>query len=128
MQGEEATAAVSTESERTPERKFLRVNADFPATVILPGHELVLAGRALDVSRGGMRVATATDLPPGQTIVLRFAFPGQQRELLVRGRIVLSFFDAGAKQYAHGVAFTQYAPADQSAIEQFIAEHRGVLD
>jgi PilZ domain len=86
---------VSTYSGQAPERRHLRVNADFPATVILPGHELVLGGTALDLSSGGMRVATTTDLPSGQAIVLRFTLPGQDRELIVRGRIVLSFFDAG---------------------------------
>lgn len=108
-------------TEKTPERKYLRVRTDFPATVILPGHELILAGRAVDLSGGGMRVATATDLPSGQAIVLRFTLPGKDRELLVRGRIVLSFYDAASKQYAHGVAFTQYAPTDQEAIVDFIA-------
>jgi hypothetical protein len=107
-------------SEGAPERKYIRVNVDFPATVILPGHELILAGTALDVSRGGMRVSTPTDLPPGQAIVLRFCLPLQERELLVRGRIVLSFFDAGARQYAHGIAFTQYTSHDQEAIASFI--------
>lgn len=113
---------MNTYGEQAPERKHLRVNADFPATVILPGHELVLAGTALDLSGGGMRVATATDLPPGQAIVLRFTLPGQDRELLVRGRIVLSFFDAGWRHYAHGIAFTQYSTQDQAAIERFIEE------
>lgn len=112
---------MNTGSEQAPERKYLRVNADFPATVILPGHELILAGKALDLSGGGMRVATATDLPSGQTIVLRFTLPGRERELLVRGRIVLSFYDAGTKQYAHGVAFTQYAAHDQEAIAEYIS-------
>jgi c-di-GMP-binding flagellar brake protein YcgR len=119
---------VSTGSEQAPERKFLRVNADFPTTVILPGHELILAGKAVDVSSGGMRVVTATDLPSGQTIVLRFTLPGQERELLVRGRIVLSFYDAASRQYAHGVAFTQYAPSDQDAISQFIASTKSTLE
>ena len=119
---------MSTGSEQAPERKFLRVNAEFPATVILPGHELVLAGRAVDVSGGGMRVVTATDLPSGQAIVLRFTLPGQERELLVRGRIVLSFYDANSKQYAHGIAFTQYAPQDQEAIGAYIAATKSSLD
>ncbi len=119
---------MSIQSEGAPERKFTRVNVDFPATVILPGHELVLAGTALDVSRGGMRVATPTDLPPGQTIVLRFSLPRQERELLVRGRIVLSFFDAGARQYAHGVAFTQYTTHDQEAIESFVDSSKAPAD
>lgn len=119
---------MNTGSEQAPERKFLRVNADFPATVILPGHELILSGKAVDLSRGGMRVVTATDLPSGQTIVLRFALPGQPRELIVRGRIVLSFYDATSKQFAHGVAFTQYAPQDQEAIEHYIIVAQAPLD
>ncbi len=119
---------MSIQSEGAPERKFTRVSVDFPATVILPGHELVLAGTALDVSRGGMRVATPTDLPPGQTIVLRFSLPRQEHELLVRGRIVLSFFDASARQYAHGVAFTQYTPHDQEAIASFVDSSKAPAD
>jgi len=115
---------VSTGSEQAPERRFLRVNAEFPATVILPGHELILAGKAVDVSTGGMRVVTTTDLPSGQTIVLRFTLPRQDRELIVRGRIVLSFYDASSKQFAHGIAFTQYAAQDQEAIERFVAQAR----
>jgi c-di-GMP-binding flagellar brake protein YcgR len=115
---------VSTGSDQAPERKYLRVNADFPAIVILPGHELILSGKAVDLSGGGMRVVTATDLPSGQTIVLRFSLPGQERELLVRGRIVLSFYDASTKQYAHGVAFTQYAPNDQEAIAEYISRSK----
>ena len=112
---------MSTGSEQAPERKFLRVSADFPTTVILPGHELILLGKAVDLSSGGMRVATATDLPPGQAIVLRFSLPGETRELLVRGRIVLSFYDAASKHFAHGVAFTQYLPQDQEDLAKFIA-------
>ena len=112
---------MSTESERAPERKFTRINADFPMTVILPGHELVVTGSALDLSRGGMRIATNNDLPFGQTVVVRFTLPGEDRELLVYGRIVLSFYDATTKQYAHGVAFTQYSSQDQEAIERYIS-------
>lgn len=115
---------MNTGNEQAPERKFLRVNADFPATVILPGHELVLAGMAVDVSTGGMRVVTATDLPSGQSIVLRFTLPGQNRELIVRGRIVLSFFEASTKHFAHGVAFTQYGAQDQEDISRYISEKR----
>ena len=114
-------------SDQAPERKHLRVNAEFPATVILPGHELILSGKAVDLSGGGMRVATTTDLPSGQTIVLRFTLPGQERELLVRGRIVLSFYDASTRQYAHGVAFTQYGPNDQDAIAQYISRTKDAV-
>lgn len=90
-------------------------------TLIVPGHELILSGTALDVSRGGMRVSTTTDLPMGQPIVMRFTLPQGERELLVRAKIVLSFYDAATKTYAHGIAFTQYSSADYDALAGFMA-------
>ncbi len=67
-----------------------------------------------------MRVATATDLPAGQPIVLRFVLPEGERELLVRARIVLSFFNASSKTYAHGIAFTQYTSQDHEEIASWV--------
>ena len=104
------------------QRRFFRANVEFPVTLIVPGHELILSGNALDISRGGIRVSTKTDLPTGQTIVLRFSLPTGERELLVRARIVLSFFDASNKMYAHGIAFTQYTPHDHELISQFVSD------
>lgn len=80
----------------------------------------MLSGSALDLSAGGVRVATSSDLPAGQSILLRFMLPDRGREVLVRGRVVLSFFDATMKRYAHGIAFTQIAPDDQTAIEKML--------
>lgn len=102
------------------QRRFSRASVDFPATVIVPGGELVLAGRAIDLSGGGLRVATSSDLPPGQSVVLRFTLPGSESEMLLRGKIVLSFFDAARREYAHGIAFTQYAQPDQDAIVAYV--------
>jgi hypothetical protein len=112
---------VSTQEDRSHERRFFRANVDFPVTLIVPGHELILTGSAHDLSRGGMRVSTSTDLPAGQPIMLRFVLPKGERELLVRGKIVLSFFDASKKSYAHGIAFTQYTTQDHDQIASFVA-------
>ena len=101
-------------------RRFRRAEVDFPVTVIVPGSELVLDGKALDLSGGGVRVGTTSDLPAGQSVLLRFIIPSSTREALVRGRIVLSFFDAGTKCYAHGVAFTQISHEDQAQIEKHL--------
>jgi hypothetical protein len=113
---------VSTQEDRSHERRFYRADVDFPVTIIVPGHELVLSGDAVDLSKGGLRVTTTTDLPAGQPIVLRFTLPNSDREMLVRAKIALSFFDAAAKRYAHGVAFTQYAASDHDRISAFVAE------
>ena len=77
-------------------------------------------GNAVDLSGGGMRVCTKNDLAAGQSVTLRFTVPEAGSEMMVRGRVVLSFFDAGKQQFAHGVAFTQIAAADQSALVEFI--------
>jgi len=111
---------VSTQEDHSHQRRFNRASVDFPVTLIVPGHELILIGKALDLSRGGMRVATSTDLPPGQPIVLRFSLPKDERELLVRARVVLSFYDGTAKTYAHGIAFTQYTSVDQELISSYV--------
>ncbi len=67
-----------------------------------------------------MRVATSTDLPTGQPILLRFVLPGGEREMLVRARIVLSFYDAASTSYAHGIAFTQYTTQDHDEISAWV--------
>jgi len=59
-------SAVSTQEDHSHERRFFRAIVDFPVTIIVPGHELVLSGAAVDLSRGGMRITTTTDLPAGQ--------------------------------------------------------------
>lgn len=79
-------------------------------------------GSAVDLSGGGLRVITKNDLSAGQNVTLRFTIPDSGHEMMVRARVVLSFFDAGKQQFAHGVAFTQIAAADQSAIVEYIHE------
>ena len=112
---------VSTQEEdRSRERRFFRADVDFTVTIIVPGHELILQGNALDLSRGGMRVATTTDLAAGQSVVLRFKLPTAERELLVRAKTVLSFYDNTAKSFAHGIAFTQYTTHDHDAITNYV--------
>ena len=91
-----------------------------PVTLIVPGHELILSATSFDISRGGMRVSTTTDLPAGQPVVLRFTLPGSDHELLVRGRVVLSFYDASNKVFAHGIAFTQYTTQDYENIGNYV--------
>ena len=102
------------------QRRFFRASVDFPVTVIVPGGELVMYGNAVDLSGGGLRVVTKNDLSAGQNVTLRFTLPEGEHEMMVRARVVLSFFDAGKQQFAHGVAFTQIAAADQSSIVEYI--------
>jgi c-di-GMP-binding flagellar brake protein YcgR len=102
------------------QRRFFRAAVDFPVNVTVSGKDAALEGSVVDLSGGGMRVITKNDLSAGQNITLRFTLPQGEREMMVRGRVVLSFFDASRQQYAHGIAFTQIAAPDQSEIVEFI--------
>jgi hypothetical protein len=115
---------VSTQEDRSHERRFYRASVDFPVTIIVPGHELILIGQAADLSRGGMRVTTSADLPSGQPIVLRFTLPGNDKEMLVRAKIALTFYEASTARYAHGIAFTQYTSSDHEKIAAFVASRQ----
>lgn len=119
---DERLAPVSSDSSGPQQRRFFRTAVDFPVTVIVPGGELVMYGSAVDLSGGGMRVIAKNDLSAGQNVTLRFTLPESGTEMMIRGRIVLSFFDAAKQQFAHGVAFTQIAAADQAAVVHFIEE------
>ncbi|HET9393721.1 MAG TPA: PilZ domain-containing protein [Candidatus Rubrimentiphilum sp.] len=104
------------------QRRFFRAAVDFPVAVTVAGDDAALDGGVVDLSGGGMRVITKNDLSAGQNITLRFRLPEGEREMMVRGRVVLSFFDASRQQFAHGIAFTQIAAPDQSEIVEFIHE------
>lgn len=53
--------------------------------------------------------------------MLRFPLATSEREVVVRGRIVLSFYNAEDKQFMHGIAFTSIDPRDQEAIIRYVA-------
>ena len=82
--------------------------------------ELPRTGQAVDLGGGGMRLAADEDLAQGTYLLLRFRLPDSAQDILARGRIVLSFFNAESKRYYHGIAFTQIDPNDQIAIVRFI--------
>ena len=77
---------------------------------------------AIDLGGGGVRLATDEDLPLGTVLLLRFRIPTSDREMVMRGRIVLSFYKANEQRFFHGIAFTQIDPADQAAIVRYVEE------
>ncbi len=120
----EKATTVSTQGRPAAQRRYYRASVEFPVTVIVPGFELVTEGSAIDLSAGGMRVLTTSDLAAGQRVALRFALPRHTTEILVHGRVVLSFYDAALARYAHGIAFTQYAIPDLEAIVAFVRDEQ----
>ncbi len=102
-------------------RRYVRVAVSFPVTYTQNGDDEEKDGHASDLGGGGVRLSTPEDLPLGAVLLLRFPVPNVGREMMVRGRIVLSFYDAKSKRFFHGVAFTQIDPRDREEIIGFVA-------
>ena len=105
----------------TYRRRYVRVAVDSTVSYVREGTDQPKTGRSSDLGGGGIRLATAEDLPLGSVLLLRFQIPGQEREVVARGRIVLSFYNADEKQFFHGIAFTQIDPRDQDEIIRYVA-------
>jgi c-di-GMP-binding flagellar brake protein YcgR len=112
--------AASKNGEGTYRRRYVRVPVSLDVTYVKEGSDETKAGRLADLGGGGIRLASDEDLPLGAVLLLRFEVPSGSRELVARGRIVLSFYDAEAQQFFHGIAFTQIDPRDQDVIVTFV--------
>jgi c-di-GMP-binding flagellar brake protein YcgR len=102
-------------------RRYVRVSVSTPVTYTREGDETPRTGFSSDLGGGGMRVASTEDLPLGSVLLLRYSLPGVEREIVARGRIVLSFYNAEDQRFFHGLAFTSIDPRDQDEIVRFVA-------
>ncbi len=102
-------------------RRYVRVSVAAEITYTRDGDETPRAGSSSDLGGGGVRLATDEDLPLGSILMLRFPLPGVDRDVIVRGRIVLSFYNAEDKRFMHGIAFTSIDPRDQEEIVRYVA-------
>ena len=111
-----------SKEEATQHRRYNRASVELPVMYAAEGFTSARPAKASDIGGGGLRLATEEDLPTGIAVELRFALPNNGREVFVRGRIVLSYFNAIEQLYAHGIAFTGIDPIDQESIVAFIAD------
>ena len=102
-------------------RRYVRVSVATEITWTREGEDVPKAGSSSDLGGGGVRLATDEDLPLGSILMLRFPLPGVERTVVVRGRIVLSFYNAEDKRFMHGIAFTSIDPRDQEEIVRYVA-------
>ncbi len=102
-------------------RRYVRVAVETNIAYTVDGQPEAHTAYSSDLGGGGIRIATDEDLPLGSSLLLRFPLPNVTREVTVRGRIVLSFYNAEDKRFLHGVAFTQIDPRDQEEIIRYVA-------
>lgn len=112
---------VVTQGGEVYRRRYVRVAVGIPVSYTRDGDEPAKEGQISDLGGGGVRVASDEDLPLGSVLLLRFALPDVGRELVARGRIVLSFYNAEDKRFFHGIAFTQIDPRDQEEIIRYVS-------
>ena len=109
----------SQDDETAQQRQFYRATVDFPVRVSL-GADAHDDATVHDLSGGGLRLSTPASYERGQSVELRFFLPQHTRELVVRGRVVLSYFAGSEQRYHHGIAFTSIGAQDREAIVHYI--------
>ncbi|GAC1308449.1 MAG: hypothetical protein NVS2B3_17170 [Vulcanimicrobiaceae bacterium] len=102
-------------------RRYVRVSVATAISYTRDGDDVAKVGYSSDLGGGGVRLATDEDLPLGSVLMLRFPLPAAERQVVVRGRIVLSFYNAEDKRFMHGIAFTSIDPRDQEEIVRYVA-------
>jgi c-di-GMP-binding flagellar brake protein YcgR len=102
-------------------RRYVRVAVEMTVEYSRDGQSEKKTGYSSDLGGGGIRLATDEDLPLGAVLTLHFPLPSVGRELVAKGRIVLSFFNAEEKRFLHGIAFTQIDPRDQEEIVKYVS-------
>jgi len=102
-------------------RRYVRIAVETTVEYARDGETEKKIGYSSDLGGGGIRMATDEDLPLGAVLMLHFPLPGLDREVVAKGRIVLSFFNAEEKRFLHGIAFTQIDPRDQDEIVKYVS-------
>lgn len=98
----------------------IRVETEFPVICMLQGQKPFEA-LAIDIGRGGMRIALPRQLPTATTVALNFALAdssGMRLEIKTRGKIVGSA--KAFKEFHHNVVFIDISPAMNEAIARFV--------
>lgn len=114
MRSENPERQLGTNAVKEDERRWERQSVVIPVnvTLFLDGQRDVLRAEASDISRGGMRLFLARELPLGTSLGLEFLIPYNTTEFLVRGVI------RNRAGYSYGIEFLSTTPCQQQMIER----------
>ncbi len=113
---------VGEESRRNSgEKSAARVETEFPIECVLAGQKNAVPAIAIDLGRGGMRVACDNPFPEGTTLTVRFTLPSDTagREIVMRGRVVQR--RQQFREYHHSVAFLEPDARSLDRIDRFMS-------
>ena len=100
--------------ETREQRRWNRYDITLQVDVIamIGGEQVVLKGRASDMSKGGMRLFVSRAIEPGISLSMTFHLPYQTKELAIRGIV------RNRERFTHGVEFIRPTPQQQHVIER----------
>jgi len=98
----------------------IRVETEFNVRCSVAGAKDALDVLALDLSRGGMRLAFEKRIPEGSALSMQFALPDGEagRPFHLRGKVV--HVTQQFREFHHSVVFVDVAPAVGDEIERFV--------
>lgn len=106
-------------------RTFLRYSTRFPAEMRYGGR--VFAGTAVDISRGGVMLTFADQLPPvGTEVGLSMRLPQSSGAVQVAGRVVrVDLPPPGSNESKVGVEFERWSSAGETELIAYLATLEG---
>lgn len=123
---------------------------EFDVFYAIAGRRGRRSARANDLSAGGLRLACDEDIVKGSILTLDFHLPDDFLEgmtvekevyeqspfglrpetvkvtppgfapMHIEGKVLVTFFDVAAKQFAHGMAFVDLDPKTEEELQRFI--------
>jgi len=98
----------------------IRVDTEFSVTCSIAGTKDRIDALALDLSRGGMRLAFESRIAEGSALSMQFELPngGAGRAVQVRGKVVHA--TQQFREYHHSVVFVDISPAVGEEIERYV--------
>ena len=98
----------------------LRVDAEFSVLCSMTGTKDRIDALALDLSRGGMRLAFENRIPEGTILSMQFDLPNGSagRPLQARGKVVHA--TQQFREFHHSVVFVDLSPAVGDEIERVV--------
>ncbi len=98
----------------------IRVETEFDVMCSVAGTKDRITALALDLSRGGMRLAFEKRIAEGSTLTMQFTLPAGDsgRSLQLRGKVVHA--TQQFREFHHSVVFADVLPAVGDEIERFV--------
>ena len=96
----------------------VRVETEFPVMIVPQGQKAAVEALAIDIGRGGMRVAFDKQWPTASTVALQFNLGDNGGQIKTRGKIVGSA--KAFKEFHHNIVFIDISPVMNEAIAKFV--------